>query len=454
MASSPSQAPAKILTREELRVRRCIAFGIENAVPIDAKSFSVSSAFETSQKSKVKSEPEIIDLLWDDSSEEYDNVAPAKKKRAVKMNAPFSMEVAKNKSPPGSSKSDSKTQTLSEDTQSPSGSRSFQVATWNVWFGPMGDGSPHAALRMRTIVRLLRESNVSPLWCIGFQEVVDATALTLQPALQAANYQWFRQPSSAAYGCAMAIHKDATVLQHGWVPYSETVMQRGFLYALMHLPIPEKISSSQKPMSLLFITTHLESYTGPQYTGAKQRPGQLFEIHSFVQEQLQSGNAAMAIVSGDLNWDDERIRSVGVDPPLLSTLPSSAQWKDTWIESLAPDLKQKLGQSASGEEIGLSDTPKKRNTKVSSGVVIGGYTYDGKLNPMLSGPLRRRFDRILVLDSLSSSGGSVQIVSTQLLGTEAIQDWTWMKYNSFTQTRRETPTAPSDHFGYSVTFQV
>jgi hypothetical protein len=453
-----SASPRKKLTREELRIRRCIAFGIENAVPIDTKPLVHPTSSAVGQEAtKKRLSPEVIDL-WDDSSDDDVKVImnANKKTRAVESNEtkkPPSLDAAQKKSSV-STRRRGTIETEHEKDSSTRQSRTFQVATWNVWFGPLGDGAPHAALRMRTIVRLLRESSPidSPLWCIGFQEVVDETAKVLQPALQAANYQWFRQPGTAAYGCAMAIHSDLTVLRQGWVPYSVTVMQRGFLYAHVQLPIPE-MHSNEKPVSLLFITTHLESYTGPQYTGAKQRPEQLLEIHSFVQEQQRSGNIAVAIVSGDMNWDDERVRSAGVDPPLLSTFPTAALWKDTWIECLASDVKKKLMQPTNNLQGDTYSTPKKEKKAktASSGVVVGGYTYDAKLNPMLGGSLRRRFDRILVQDRSTSP---VQIVSTQLLGTQAIEDWTWMKYNSYAETSRETPTAPSDHFGYQVTFQV
>jgi hypothetical protein len=441
-----SADPSKKLTRDELRIRRCIAFGIENAVPIEAKPFLHPTASVIIQgapeKRAVDRSPEVIDL-WDDSSDDDDDVKVVinanKKKRALEADDVKKPMMITTESKKASS------------TSSSGQSRTFQVATWNVWFGPLGDGAPHAALRMRTIVRLLRESSDPlPLWCIGFQEVVDETANVLQPALQAANYQWFRQPGTAAYGCAMAIHKDLTVLQQGWVPYSVTVMQRGFLYAHVQLPISE-IQSNGKSLSMLFVTTHLESYTGPQYTGATQRPEQLQEIHAFVQEQQRSGNVSLAIVSGDMNWDDERVRSAGVDPPLLSIFPTAGFWKDTWIECLPPEVKKKMIQPACEAQGDVTPKKEKKAKTAPSGVVVGGYTYDAKLNPMLGGSLRRRFDRILMYDRWACP---VQVMSTQMLGTQAIEDWTWMKYNSYTETSRETPTAPSDHFGYKVTFQV
>ena len=76
-----------------------------------------------------------------------------------------------------------------------------------------------------------------------------------------------------------------------------------------------------------------------------------------------SPSITAAILTGDLNWDDQqRPRSKPTDPPLLSLLGSS--WIDAWTET-------------KGE-----DDP--------------GYTYNAASNQMLSGYLKRRFDRFLI----------------------------------------------------------
>jgi hypothetical protein len=98
----------------------------------------------------------------------------------------------------------------------------------------------------------------------------------------------------------------------------------------------------------------------------------------------------------------------------LGYLPSTQNWKDAWLTSqLAKDK---------------------------------GYTYDGKLNPMLGSNLRRRFDRCLVHTN-AVEDAATEIISTLMIGKLAIPNLTWQKYNSWKQTYKETPTAPSDHFG-------
>ena len=274
---------------------------------------------------------------------------------------------------------------------------------------------------MRALCRILHEQHSSecPLLLVGFQEVINPLAPYLTAALQSAGYQWFRQPGAAVYGCAVAVHPSLRVLDHGWIPYHPTVMDRGFLYVRAQLPDDPGAAPSEK--EILFTTTHLESWSGPQYTGAAQRLLQLQQMEDFCNQQLHSNNnLCLAMMSGDCNWDDERPgRSTPLDSKMSSVLSRGDDWQDSWLTSSA------------------------RATKDTC------YTYDGKLNPMLSGNLRRRFDRILLRPK-----NRVKVLSTALLGTDALPDLTWEKYNSWQDTFKTTPTAPSDHFGYLVRLQL
>lgn len=313
--------------------------------------------------------------------------------------------------------------------RTPPSSWPFRVATWNVWFGPRGDGDPHAGPRMRAIVRLLTDSPAPrtlanpatappphPLWCVGFQEVIHETSRYLQPALESLGYTYVRQPSPVAYGCALAVHNSLEILERDWQAYRGSVMQRGFLYARVRLPDSDN--------QMIFTTTHLESWAGPQHTGASQRVVQLHEMQDFVNRQFvqHAPHLKAAVLTGDMNWDDERARSsrVATIDPAMATILSS-EWKDSWLETKTITSKQTC------------------------------YTYDGKMNPMLGGNLRRRFDRCLLR---AGNSASVRTVSTSLLGTEAIPDLTWQKYNDWNRSFKEMPTAPSDHFGYVANLQI
>jgi hypothetical protein len=142
-------------------------------------------------------------------------------------------------------------------------------------------------------------------------------------------------------------------------------------------------------------------------------------MQEFLNEQfIQHHHLKAAIMTGDMNWDDERVRSVAIDPPMATIV--STEWKDSWLET-----KTAVNQTC--------------------------YTYDGKMNPMLGGNLRRRFDRCLLR---SGNSATVQAVTSSMLGTEAIPDLTWQKYNDWNRSFKEMPTAPSDHFGYLVNLQL
>jgi hypothetical protein len=65
---------------------------------------------------------------------------------------------------------------------------------------------------------------------------------------------------------------------------------------------------------------------------------------------------------------------------------------------------------------------------------------------MLNNSIRRRFDRCLV------QGCTVQTVN--LVGTEAIPNYSWDKYNPWKESYKSTPLAPSDHFGLDVSLKI
>ena len=482
----PPAEPGSFLSVEQLRWKRLVAFGIENATPLLANaatgtttSATAKPTVETQQQSPPKSDA-IIDMLdAEDQDLEEVQVVPPTENRKRQYQTPIILidddddEDDRKQPTENHHQRPRKKQSQEDDnvrkptsstavgTSSQTGSTerrdqcSFQVATWNVWFGPWGDGNPHATLRMKAIVQILMQQQQQhpsmpskpPLYCIGFQEVVAETMRPLKSLLeQQHRYHWFEQPR-AAYKCTMALHPDLVILEHGWIPYADTSMDRGFLYARAQLPptTNHKQQQQQQPNEIIFTTTHLESFTGKDYNGGAQRLVQVQELASFLQKQMsQHPSICLSILSGDLNWDDERRRMTSstaatIDPILLSSIPPV--WKDTWLEVNQPPPPP-------------NTTKKAKTTKTA---VVEGYTYDSKLNPMLSGSLRRRFDRVLVRSSSNPTATTtaLQIRDAQLLGTTAIAaDLTWEKLNTYTQTTRSVPTAPSDHFGYIVTLQI
>ena len=476
--SSSSPPQQQYLSMEQLRWKRLVAFGIENSVPLSTAACSTTAvSLSKDTPSHQKHHPpntsrppenDVIDLLEDTSDDDDDKAKKPKRSFVEGINR-------SNQQMSTTSTTTTKSASGLCSRTSADGTFCFQVATWNVWFGPWGDGNPHSNLRMKAIVRLLMEQHhqqqqpqqpeYNPLYCIGFQEVVAETVRPLKSLLQQEqhSYRWFEQPSQTVpYKCAMAIHTDLTILEHGWIPYTNTVMQRGFLYVRAKLPSSSTSStavgtSNTTKDEILFTTTHLESYNGKDYNGAPERLLQIQEMCQFLQDQMeQYPSVSISMISGDLNWDDER-RSIKRttatatttnDPVLLSSIP--AHWKDTWLEATQP---------SPSIPISTNTTASKTKKKKTAAPLVEGYTYDGKLNPMLSGSLRRRFDRVLVFQNHDSdttrNRQQLHILAPQLLGTNVISpDLTWEKYNTYTRTTRDVPTAPSDHFGYIVTLRL
>jgi hypothetical protein len=125
----------------------------------------------------------------------------------------------------------------------------------------------------------------------------------------------------------------------------------------------------------------------------------------------------VAIITGDLNWDDERKKSAGADRPMMDLL--GKEWIDAW----------------------RTHRPKEE-----------GYTYDAKESSMLRGNLRRRFDRCLIRSNLP-----VTVNDTELIGKKSIPGLVWKKEPHPMAKNRsvvQLPVLPSDHFGLRVTLQL
>lgn len=269
----------------------------------------------------------------------------------------------------------------------------ISVATYNIWFGTTG----HEARRMEAILDALSPHEPT---LIGFQEVTPKLAQMLCPLLESLNYHTILQPFMS-YGCAVACKVDS-VLQSGFHPFSNSEMDRGIVWALVQVDGRE----------ILFTTAHLESYFDSSCTGGPEREVQLLEMIEFCERCLRERpTAELAVITGDLNWDDERARSDGHNRKLLS-LVDGTKWFDAYrqVEPQSP-----------------------------------GFTYDPEENPMLGGGnIRRRFDRILVH---TRDRDKVGVSSVDIVGKEALPGLTY----TIPPTRYHGPktrlVAPSDHFG-------
>jgi endonuclease/exonuclease/phosphatase family metal-dependent hydrolase len=384
------------LSPSALRQKRLQALGvIEKRVPVVPNNHLVIDVCDSVDSTSDHSH-RSINLL--ESGEFDDRKSPSAKTptgKRVRKKSPIEAKEVQN----------NPLSDIAKRRSDESRSYSFTVASYNLWFGPQQDGEPLASKRMDAVYHLLAAQQ--SCWLIGLQEVVPSLAQALFPKLKSLGYRIFQQPG-ASYGVSVAVHSDLSILESGWQPYHDTCMARGFVFVRAQVP-----ASSRE---LLFATTHLESFqrmpNGSDYTGAPQRQAQLRQLAAFCKAQkVQHSELKTILFNGDLNWDDERANCL--DPSLVDTLDDSL-WKDCFL-----DIRK-------GED--------------------KGYTYDGRDNPMLNNSIRRRFDRCLV------QGCTVQTVN--LVGTEAIPNQSWNKYNPWKRSFKSTPLAPSDHFGLVVNLKL
>jgi hypothetical protein len=304
----------------------------------------------------------------------------------------------------------------------------FSICTYNIWFG-----EAHSTVRMNQISQILSQQTPRPTF-IGLQEVTPYLLSIIAPLLKSLGYSRIMFQEGVAYGCALAVLTDdidssssATVIRSGFEPYTNSCMARGLMWVHAKLKYTD--------IEILFITTHLESYINAENDGSKAREIQLKEATKFCLDwqsnyRVNSKSSSAMILTGDLNWDDERKRSVGSNAPLLSVangVPHGQDlfWKDSWMESKADH---------------------------------DGYTYDSKENPMLKGNLRRRFDRCLI----SSPSQDIITQSSDLIGKDAIEGYKYRKevpewrYGKPTGnvTYQDRPLCASDHFGLVVRFKM
>jgi tyrosyl-DNA phosphodiesterase 2 len=417
------------------------------AIELEQMQANANNSLQKSANDGRKRNTAAISLLEDDSDDDDDvvEVVSVVKRRRDDDNKEATSSTQPTTSDNSRKPAASNTATKMNGQQPRAGATSlqFNVATYNVWF----EVPPHPQERMLALAEALfsRHTATKPLLFVGFQEVTDQLWATLKPLMEAKGYTVFCQDlNTMRYGCAIAIlqTKDARggqpkILSHGWQPYQNTIMGRGFLHARVQLP-----HSNQQ---ILLTTTHLESFVRlqdgrPPYTGARERKLQINELEAFcMKQQDRYPDLSLALISGDLNWDDDRAQSKPADDVLAG--PDgvlTTGWKDTWFP-----VREERRQAVAD-----------RNGKVKKKDEPQCYTYDAKENPMLGGNLRRRFDRILLRRKLRGDAKlQLQIEDVELIGKDPIPGLTWTKVSSWNgrETTKVVPVLPSDHYGYVVT---
>lgn len=275
---------------------------------------------------------------------------------------------------------------------------------------------------MEAIVNLLKAQNESqkcPLLVCGFQEVIPELSETvLKPMLKQAGYTLVCQPGNY-YKCALAVHDSVETVEQGWHPFPDSVMKRGLLYVQFRLP------TSSIDDQVLFATTHLESPTNREgTTNMGARVQQIRAMETFCNNKMeQCSTLTTAIISGDLNWDEQ-----ARDVPLL-TRGLESEWKDAWMET----------------HIGVDEEE--------------GFTFDCPLNPFLDGDRRCRLDRILVRNGSLYQANETFLIGQDPMSTEfTIQKHVYDEqgnadgYSTPVKKTRNVPIVPSDHFGVVACF--
>ena len=412
---------------------------VEEGIPSDTGDATVEIPMETKSDDKprkkgvIDKKIDVIDLI--ESSDEDEIICENNQNNAVDGNEVQVVIPSKSKA------LDSKKDASRETTQSRKRQRTvmdgqssasdtchndnsledFQIASYNVWFGPPDAEAKQVFPqdRMTGIVESLQKGcrirknergETIPLLFIGLQELTTNLVQYLSPEFKNIGFRLCTQPLGGfgpSYGIGIAVPEDLPVLERRFVPYGNSIQARGILYV--------------RTSTILFVTTHLESWTGPQSTGSKEREVQLIEAAQFCQDQFQSRQTLeLAVIAGDLNWDDERKRKSSEAPnrELLSLLSNG------WNDAGSPF----------------------------------DFTYDAKENPMLNGNLRRRFDRCIYLSRQSEARGSeqksqnYQSIGLQKIGKESIRNLTWNKKNPYNGSVKKMAVCPSDHFGIIIPF--
>ena len=180
---------------------------------------------------------ESVNLLASSSEEEEDagdKKRPSRKKRqGEETTGPIANNPYTQKRPKTAAA------TTSASPSPASKPDNFQIASYNVWFGPPDPEAKQVfpKQRMKAIARILQETSISssssgssssstPLRFIGFQELTDSLRQYLMPELQSMGYRMCTQPLGASYGVGLAIPSDTNIVDSKFVPFRDSIQGR------------------------------------------------------------------------------------------------------------------------------------------------------------------------------------------------------------------------------------
>jgi len=288
----------------------------------------------------------------------------------------------------------------------------IKMLIWNVWFEPV-----YMKERMEAIGRYVEKYQPD---VIGFQEVTPKVLVifknlaVFKPYL---NNTSDPVPQTPYFTLLLSKYK----MKVSRFDFKNSIMGRDLAYGEIKIlkPIHQQGKEEFKECEICFATTHLESPIPPQMYCA-QRKKQVLDAFNILEKKKN------VIFGGDVNWNDQDTSGNEDNSRSDNILPIPSNWSDVWL-----DFVQKSLASTSSSSAKTTAKPK---------LIDPGFTYDGKLNQMLSHRFRNRLDRMFFKSE------DLEIAAVELIGKEKVGD---LKYE---KRGRILPVFPSDHFGLLCTF--
>eukprot|EP01023_Acetabularia_acetabulum_P012550 TRINITY_DN15878_c0_g1_i2.p1 TRINITY_DN15878_c0_g1~~TRINITY_DN15878_c0_g1_i2.p1 ORF type:complete len:376 (-),score=35.65 TRINITY_DN15878_c0_g1_i2:238-1365(-) len=260
---------------------------------------------------------------------------------------------------------------------------SFSVLTYNIWFEDI-----EMAARIDSIIRIITDEAYPDV--IMLQEVIARSYKMLFENVLLRYLYHFSEPQNYSYFTAMLVKKKTVRGQCaniGTMDYTNSLMGRGVMFCSLDL----------NGRRICIGTTHLESVFGHPYANKKIKGEQFQKAVECLRDESPN-----ILLCGDFNWNDDKegnLESEGL------------QVQDVWTQ-LYPQLP--------------------------------GYTYDGRINQMIS-RFQNRLDRMYYQIQ------DVEASECKLIGKDPIPNLSTVK--KLQNRSFEVPVYPSDHFGLLAKFK-
>ncbi|KAG8470487.1 hypothetical protein KFE25_008908 [Diacronema lutheri] len=289
----------------------------------------------------------------------------------------------------------------------------FAVLSFNVWF----EYEHTFADRMRAIFELVGGAaavGTRPS-ALALQELTPPQQALLRPQLERLGFTSYVEQTDKknGYWCALATRAPLGPVRDGrWRPFAcGSMMSRGLVLGSAHFAAPD----DGRGGLIVLASTHLESFVGEDMraTVCKMRKAQLAEAGRVLEAEVARLGACAGVLLGDMNWDDT---TDGDATKLLG---------DRWLD----------GWEAAGRPAGAQ------------------YTYDGRVNGMLTHSFRSRLDRCFVWTPHAEPDDAPRC-TVSLVGKSAIGRGLTLKKTMRRGGTRTLPLFASDHFGLLVSVEI